>query len=65
MVRVCCNFERALIHLREGKKVARESWPNTYFIMQNDTIDVYKKGIIKYLDFFTIEAILAEDWYIL
>lgn len=66
MARVCCNFERALMHLREGKKVARESWLNSYMILQDkSTIMILPENFRLTIKKFSTEDILAEDWYIL
>lgn len=66
MARVCCNFERALIRLREGKKVARENWPNSYMILQNKIIIMILSTDFRLtIKKFSTEDILAEDWYIL
>lgn len=64
-VKITCDFSRALIHLKEGRKVTRASWPNACLVLRNNTIDAYKKGIIKSFNAFSIEDILAQDWIIL
>lgn len=64
---VPCNFERALQHLREGKKVRNGKWlEGTYIFLQNDNLWLHNADTIaQKISAIPADQILSESWFIL
>jgi len=59
-----CTFERAMLHLKEGKKIRRKSWDDkTRFLLLVGSEICGTCGSI--IELFTTESILATDWEII
>lgn len=65
-----CGFEHALIMMREGRRVCRESWDYTYLFMDGDviktTLIVEEHTVVTPWEVTdNVRDLLAEDWVII
>jgi len=58
------NFNEAMIKLKEGKRVTRQTEKdNSYFVMQDNNLQYRSKNTLHYA--YDKDIMISEDWYLL